>query len=167
VVVRPMGVGEVPWEKTFWKDTLRNAMHVGQTVDSIRLGHVMAALETLKRQPAVDPKRIMVLGAGVSGVLGLYAAILDPEVAQVMLIDPPAGHVNGPHFLNVMRYTDLPEAAALIAPRPLTFYARMPAEYEYTRHVYKLYGKPGHFFRSMHIYRVLEGRYDHAFGSGY
>lgn len=167
VIVRPMGIGEVPWEKTFWKATLRNAMHVGQTVDSIRLAHVMAALETLRREPTVDPKRIMVLGSGVSGALGLYAAILDPEIAQVMLINPPESHAQGPIFLNVMRYTDLPEAAALIAPRPLTFYARVPQAYEYTRAIYRLYGKSAQFFRSMHIHRVLEGRYDHAFVSNY
>ncbi|HWQ53722.1 MAG TPA: acetylxylan esterase [Bryobacteraceae bacterium] len=167
VVVRPIGIGEVPWDKTFGRDTLRNAMHVGQTVDSIRLAHVMEGVATLRRDPAVDPRKIMVMGAGVSGTLGLYAAILDPEVAQVMLIDPPVTHAQGPLFLNVMRYTDLPEAAALIAPRPLTFYARVPAQYEYARHIYGLYGKSGHFFRAMNIHRVLEGRYDHNFGSGY
>lgn len=166
VTVRPMGIGEVPWEKTFWKDTLKNAMHVGQTVDSMRLSHVLAGLEELRRQPVVDPKRITVIGHGTSGVLGLYAAILDPGIAQVILIDPPESHDQGPIFLNIMRYTDLPEAAALLAPRPLVFYRRVPAAFEYTRGVYNLYGKEAHFFRSMHIHGVIEGRYDHAFSSG-
>ncbi len=166
VVVRPMGVGPVPWEKSFWKDTLKNAMHVGQTVDSMRLAHVMEGVAELRRQPAVDPKKITVLGIGDSGALGLYAAILDPEIAQVILIKPPESHAQGPVFLNVMRYTDLPEAAALIAPRPLVFYERVPPAYGYTRGVYRLYGKEARFFRSMHIHGVLEGRYDHAFSSG-
>ena len=166
LVVRPCGVGEVPWDAAFWTDTLKNAMHVGQTVDSIRLSHVMAALATLRAQPAVDPGRIMVLGRGVSGALGLYAAILDPAVQQVMLMDPPSTHAAGPVFLNVLRHTDMPEAAALIAPRHLTFYGRTPAAYEYTRHVYELYGKPENIGRAMNIHAVLAGRYDHGFASG-
>jgi hypothetical protein len=166
LVVYPRGVGEVGWDKTFWKDTLRNAMHVGQTVDSMRLFDVLLALEALRGEAGVDRERIMILGKGISGALGLYAAILDPGVHQVMLMDPPTSHVQGPIFLNVLRYTDLPEAAALLAPRRLNFYARVPAAFEYTRSLYGLYGKPGNLFRSMSIEAVLEGRYDHNFASG-
>ena len=164
VIVYPRGTGEAPWDRSFYKDVLRNAMFVGHTVDSLRLGDVRAAVAKLRAHPGVDPARIMVMGRGVSGALGLYAAILDPAIAQVMMMDPPESHVTGPVFLNVLRYTDLPEAAALLAPRPLSFYARMPAAYEYTRHVYKLYGK--NLFRGMSIQGVLNGRYDHNFGSG-
>lgn len=166
LAVYPRGVGEAPWEKTFWKATLRNAMHVGHTVDSMRLADVLLAFEVLRKQEGVDPERITVLGKGISGALGLYAAILDPRVHQVMLIDPPSSHVEGPIFLNVLRYTDLPEAAALVAPRRLIFYGRVPQAYEYTRRIYALYGKPDHLFLSMHIGGVVEGRYDHNFASG-
>jgi cephalosporin-C deacetylase-like acetyl esterase len=166
MAVYPRGMGEIPWEKSFWKATLRNAMHVGHTVDSMRLADVLGAVEVLRNEEGVDAERIMVLGKGVSGALGLYAAILDPRIHQVMLIDPPTTHVSGPIFLNVLRYTDLPEAAALIAPRNLSFYARMPAAYEYARHVYALYGKPDRPFLAMDIEAVLEGRYDHNFASG-
>jgi len=166
LVVYPRGVGELGWDKTFWKDTLRNAMHVGQTVDSMRLFDVLLALEALRNEAGVDRERIMILGKGISGALGLYAAILDPGVHQVMLMDPPASHLQGPIFLNVLRYTDLPEAAALLAPRRLNFYARVPAAFEYARSVYKLYGQPERLFLSMSIEAVLEGRYDHNFASG-
>jgi cephalosporin-C deacetylase-like acetyl esterase len=166
MVVYPRGVGEVPWDKSFWKETLRNAMHTGRTIDSMRLWDVMRAAELLRADENVDPERILVLGKGVAGVLGLYAAILDPKIQQVMLIDPPASHVEGPIFLNVLRYTDLPEAAALLAPRRLNFYSRMPAGFDYTRHVYSLLGIPEHVFVAMNIEAVLEGRYDHNFTSG-
>jgi hypothetical protein len=87
-------------------------------------------------------------------------------VAQVMMIDGPESHVARPVFLNVLRYTDLPEAAALIAPRRLTFYSRMPAAYGYTQRIYQLIGKPGNLGVAMHIDGVVEGRYDHGFTSG-
>jgi cephalosporin-C deacetylase-like acetyl esterase len=142
VVVFPRGVGEIPWDKTFWKGTLRNAMQVGETVDSMRLTDVRAAIEALQAREDIDPARIAVAGKGVSGTLGLYAAIYNPRVEHVVLIDAPTSHAQGPIFLNVLRYTDLPEAAALFAPRHLTFYSQMPPAYEYTTQVWKLMGKP-------------------------
>ena len=166
MIVWPRGVGEIPWSRTFWKDTLRNAMHTGQTIDSMRLRDVLSAFEKLRVEQGVDPERIMILGKGISGALGLYAALLEPRVNQVMLMDAPSSHREGPIFLNIMRHTDLPEAAALLAPRRLTFYSQMPAAYDYTKHVYALYGKPGHVFTAMNIEYVLTGRYDHGMASG-
>ena len=165
-MVYPRGVGEIGWDKSFWKDTLRNAMHVGHTVDSLRLWDVLRAVDVLQAEAAVDPARIMVLGSGVAGVLGLYAAILDDGIHQVTLMNPPTSHVEGPIFLNVLRYLDLPEAAALLAPRRLNFYGRMPPAFERVRAVYSLYGKPDRPHLTMDIGAVLQGRYDHNFASG-
>jgi cephalosporin-C deacetylase-like acetyl esterase len=141
MVVFPRGISEAPWDKTFWKATLRNAMQVGETVDSMRLTDVRAAVEALQARQDVDPARVSIAGKGVSGALGLYAAIFNQKVEHVVMIDPPVSHAEGPIFLNVLRFTDLPEAAALLAPRRLTFQGHMPSAYEYSRHVWKLYGK--------------------------
>ena len=150
-VVFPRGIGEVPWDKTSWKGTLRNAMQIGETVDSMRLTDVRAAIEALQARDDIDPGRIAVVGKGVSGVLALYAAIYNRRVGHAVLIDPPSTHADGPIFLNVLRYTDLPEAAALFAPRRLTFYGHMPEAFEYTRHVWGLYGKPDAFESTVRI----------------
>jgi cephalosporin-C deacetylase-like acetyl esterase len=166
MVVYPRGVGPVPWEKSFWKDTLRNSMHAGRTIDSMRLYDVMRAVGFLRAQPGVDGDRIMVMGRGVSGAIGLYAAILDTKIQQVMLMDPPASHVEGPLFLNVLRYTDLPEAAALLAPRRLHFYGRMGKEFDYTRSVYEVMGVGDRVGVAMNIEYVAEGKYGHGFASG-
>jgi cephalosporin-C deacetylase-like acetyl esterase len=167
LVVWPRGVGEVPWDKAFWKDTLKNAMHLGHTVDSLRLADVLEGVKQLRETEGVDPARITVLGKGVSGALGLYAALLDEGIHQVLLMDPPATHVQGPIFLNILRHTDIPEAAALLAPRRLNFYGRIPKEFEYTRQVYELMGQGSRMHLSMDIGAVVEGRYDHNYASGY
>jgi cephalosporin-C deacetylase-like acetyl esterase len=153
LVVYPRGVGEVSWSKTFWKDTLRNAMHTGRTIDSMRLWDVLRGAELAR---SWSSGKLTVFGRGVSGALGLYAALLDPKIDQVMLLDPPSSHRQGPIFLNVLRHLDLPEAAARLAPRPLIFYGHRPEAYAQV---------PSHLVMS--IEPALRGRFDHNFTAGF
>ena len=152
-IVYPRGVGPIPWDKTFWKDTLRNSMHLGRTVDSMRLWDVLRAAEVLR---SWNTGKLTVYGRGVSGALGLYAALLDPKIDQVMLLDPPSSHREGPIFLDVIRYLDLPEAAARLAPRPLIFYGHRPDAYAKVPSAL-----------TMSIEPALRGRFDHNFSAGY
>ena len=78
LIVFPRGISVAPWDRSLWKDRQRNAMFVDQTVDSMRLADVTIAVEALRRDEGVDPTKIMLMGEGASGALGLYAAILDP-----------------------------------------------------------------------------------------
>ncbi|MCD6360853.1 MAG: acetylxylan esterase, partial [Armatimonadetes bacterium] len=165
--VFPRGTAAPALPRSLWLDLFRNAMHTGNTLDSLRVWDVLRAFELLRSQAAVDPARITLAGRGQAGILALYAAILNERVHQVLLIDPPSSHVHGPYFLNVLRYTDIPEAAALLAPRRLNFYRRLPPAFERTREIYKLYGKPDHVFLTMEILNVVVGRYDHNFASGW
>ena len=38
------------------------------------------------------------------------AALFEPAIKEVVVVDPPLSHMNGPHFLNVLRMLDVPEA---------------------------------------------------------
>jgi cephalosporin-C deacetylase-like acetyl esterase len=165
-LVFPAGAGDPGWDRAFYTGATRQAMQVGETVDSIRLAGVLMAVEALRKEASVDASKIMVAGRGTSGALALYAAILDPRIAQVTMLEAPESHLAGPVFLEVLRYTDLPEAAALIAPRHLTFYSRMPAAYAYTQRIYRLLGQASNIGVTMQLEGVVEGRYDHGFTSG-
>jgi hypothetical protein len=74
--------------------------------------------------------------------VALYAGALEERIVRVIVDEPPESHWSGPAFLNVLRYTDLPEAAALVAPRELVSLTRWPSAFEFTRRVARLYGKP-------------------------
>ncbi|MBI1355847.1 MAG: hypothetical protein GC160_16020 [Acidobacteria bacterium] len=164
LIVWPRGVGEVPWPKTVWKDMLRNSMHLGRSVDSMRLWDVLRAVEVVReRAPGAE---VAVAGDGASGALGLYAGVLDEGIAQAILLNAPTTHFQGPLFLDVLRYTDLPEAAGLMAPRRVTFYGKVPPEYAMTQGVFTLYGKPGNMSLSMSIEGALNGRFGHDYASG-
>lgn len=164
MVVYPRGVGEVPWDKKFTKDTLRNAMHTGRTIDSIRIWDVMRGAEALRLQSGAAD--VVTLGSGASGIWGLYAALFDERISQVMLVGAPSSHREGPVLLNVLRHTDLPEVAALLAPRRLTFYGHVPPAYQYTQGIYSLLGRPDHFSLTMSLEGALNGRHHHNFSSG-
>jgi dienelactone hydrolase len=168
MIVYPRGVGEVPWDKQFWKGTLRNAMFLGRTVDSMRLWDVSQAAKVLyhRAREQSGSEEVVTLGIGTSGILGLYAALGDEHITQVMLMDPPTSHRDGPVLLNALRYTDLPEVAALLAPRRLTFFGRVPEAYQITSEVFSLYDKAGNESLTMSIEAALNGRHDHGFASG-
>jgi hypothetical protein len=167
LILYPRGIGEAPWDKSTWKDMQRNAMHVGHTVDSMRLWDVLRTVAALRAESGVDPDRITLMGSGSASILALYAAILDTSVEQVTLIDPPDTHINGPHFLNVLRFTDLPEAVALMAPRRVNFYKRTPPALAPASAVYRLYNKPDHLWTTMSFAGPVLHRYDHDFSSGH
>ena len=95
------------------------------------------------------------------------AAIFDESITQVVLLEPPTSHREGPIFLNILRYTDLPEAAGLLAPRRLSFIGRIPEAYQPTQTVYRLLNKPENIGLTMSLKAVVEGRYNHNFSSGY
>jgi hypothetical protein len=60
------------------------------------------------------------------GINAMYAALLDGKVRRVILHSPPASHRQGPHYLGILRYTDIPEVAALLADK-VSVYGEAPA----------------------------------------
>lgn len=95
----------------------RQAMVTGTTLESMQLYEVLRSLDLLRSLPTVDTARITIVGKGEDGVNGMYAALLDGKTQRVILHSPPASHVQGPHYLGVLRYTDIPETADLLADK--------------------------------------------------
>ena len=73
-------------------------------------------------------------------MVALYAALFDERVKGVILGDPPASHWQRPALLNVLRVTDIPEAAAALAPRELIFLRAMPPGFAETEALLKRTG---------------------------
>lgn len=103
----------------------RQAMIAGATLESMQVYEILRSLELLRSLPNVDPARITILGKGEMGINGMYAALLDGKVQRVILNAPPASHREGPHYLGILRYTDIAETAALLAGK-LGVYGEAP-----------------------------------------
>lgn len=118
----PRGVGPTRWTESDPPNYVARA-HVllGRTIDSGRTWDAAATARYLDQSHGGNVP-VAVVGRGAAGILGAYAALLEPEIAEVVAVDPPASHMDegAPQYLNVLRVLDIPEALGLLAPRPLT-----------------------------------------------
>jgi dienelactone hydrolase len=142
---RPL-VGEAPallvaprggWTRKNPPNTVERSMALlGTTADAGRVFDVIATARSLGGPWTVAGRR-------QAGILGAYAALYEPSLERVVLVEPPASHrrtgpEGAPTFLGVLRVLDIPEALACLAPRPLSLVgAKEPAAFDRTAEIYK------------------------------
>jgi len=83
---------------------------------------------------------VTVTGRGPAGVIAAYAALFEPRLAEIVAVDPPASHRDGPIFLNVLRVLDVPDAFGMLAPRPLTIQTAQNDAFDRTAEIYRVAG---------------------------
>jgi hypothetical protein len=107
---------------------------LGRTIDEGRLLDVMCYVRNWgTRMPRI-------VGRGQPGILAAYAALLEPSIKEVIVIDPPKSHKDGPHFLGVLRVLDIPDALGLLAPTPLTIIGGNDPAFDRTAEIYRRAG---------------------------
>jgi hypothetical protein len=112
---------------------------LGRTAGQGQVWDVAAVVRLLESEQKEKQKWI-VIGQGQAGILAAYAALFEPSIAEVVIVDPLASHQDGPTFLNVLRVLDIPEALGLLAPRPLTLVNAKDKAFDRTAEIYKLAG---------------------------
>ena len=113
----------------------RSQVLVGRTVDDGRLWDTLAVVHDFPSK-----WRWRGIGRGQAGILAAYAALFEPSISEVVVVDPPASHKDGPYFLNVLRVLDIPEALGLLAPRKLTLVNAKDKAFDRTAEIYKRAG---------------------------
>jgi dienelactone hydrolase len=103
---------------------------VGRTWYGLLVQDGMRALDYLLTRPEVDPTRIGATGIGAGGALTMYTAALDDRV-RVALVNSYLGkyvvtsldeeHCPCNDIPGILRYAEMGDVAALIAPRPVMF----------------------------------------------
>lgn len=131
-----------PWTKKSPPNFVdRCHLLLGHTVDQKKVWDIVATARSVKTK-----KQIKLMGQGQAGILAVYAALFMPEVEEVVVLQPPTSHKQGPHFLNVLRVIDIPEALGLLAPRKLTIIGDDPA-FDRTAALYRLAGAEKNLIR--------------------
>jgi dienelactone hydrolase len=112
---------------------------LGSTVDQGRVRDIASNIRYLQ-ESSTEKRAWKVIGRGTAGIQAAYAALFEPGITEVVIIDPPKSHREGPIFLNVLRVLDIPEALGLLAPRPLTLINAKDKTFDRTVAIYKLAG---------------------------
>ena len=142
----PRNGGSWKWtEKNPPNTVARSLVLLGQTVDSGRVRDAIAALNRHKG-------KVRLVGTGQAGLIAAYAALFDAGLVEEVVIDePPTSHRDGPHFLNVMRVLDIPDALGLLAPDiTLTLVGKNAKDqaFDRTAAIYKAAGAADKFSRT-------------------
>lgn len=116
----------------------RSAAVMGRTVAGIQVWDTMRVLHWAIEDRGLEPESLHLFGRGEMGIVSLYAALLECRVDNVILSDPPPSHWQGPALLTVLRTADIPEAAAMLCPRQLTFLRKVTEGFGFARNVYAL-----------------------------
>lgn len=113
---------------------------LGQTLPERQVYDLLAGVALLRHEPLTGP--VALFGQGYTAPLAVYAAVLDPQVSEVILADLSESHENPetPEFLGILRIGDLPQNLALLYPRPITFVGTIPPAYQWTRQAYEKLG---------------------------
>jgi dienelactone hydrolase len=128
-VCLPRGVGATRWtQKNPPNYVERSQVLLGRTVDAGRIWDIAAAARYLRKTGGGELP-VYVVGEGSGAVLAAYAALLEPEIAGVILREPTMSHMDkdAPQLLNVLRVCDVPDVLGMLAPRPLRI-SGVPAE---------------------------------------
>lgn len=151
VVIHTRGGGPNRWTRKNPPNTVERSLALlGQTADSGRVWDVTAALAFVDKHP------VRVAGKGAAGVIAAYAALFARSadgknlIDEVVLIDPPTSHRDGPHFLGVMRVLDIPDALGMLAPNArltLTGQNANDPAFDRTAALYRLAGAEAKFKR--------------------
>lgn len=115
----PRGIGLDAWNKDEHKQVQirRRFMLLGQTADGMRVWDVRRAIQALCTIDSVGEAPVSLQAKDKMAGIALYASLFEPDITRLYLHNLPITHLNGPTFLNVMRYLDMPQAVAMAAER--------------------------------------------------
>lgn len=123
----PRGIGPTRWADPGTIEDIqirRRFPLLGQTLDGQRVWDVRRGLQAIRTLPDLKSVPVTLLGSREAAGIAVYTGIFEPDIARFELRDLPPSHRTGPTFLNVSKVLDVPQAVALLGPRPVTLHTR-------------------------------------------
>ncbi len=119
VVFAPRGVGPSAWNPRPEEQIQirRRFMLLGQTLDGMRVWDIRRALQSSSQLRQCRGLPILLEAEGNAAVNGLYAALFEPGLDRLILKNLPRSHRQGPDYLNILRFLDIPQTVAMVSER--------------------------------------------------
>jgi hypothetical protein len=137
---------------------LRSSHAIGRSTVAMGAVDLLRAAEVVRADSRFT-KNISICGVYYSALSSLYAGALDSGIGKAMLFGLPYSHLfdgkfvsaggyklvyNGktkaPYLMNVLKYCDVPQALALMAPRKVTLSGVDSTQFAWTRSIYNVMG---------------------------
>jgi len=141
----PRGIGATAWTGSEKAQThrLRRFYLLGQTVDSMRVWDIRRTVQGIHQTPGLEKTALWVQGHRDMAANALYASLFEEGITRLDLHELPTSHDTGPAYLNVLKYLDLPQAAAMAAAKTrVVIYSPDEKPWEYPASVVKWLGLP-------------------------
>lgn len=137
ILLSPRGCGRLAWTKRNPPNYVERAHALlGRTVDQMRVWDIQAVARWL-HESAEDSLPLAVAGRGPMAINCAYAAIWEGAISEILLVEPTISHMQGPHYLGVLRVLDIPAALGLLAPRRVAIYGTPEEAFALTKAVYQ------------------------------
>jgi len=117
---------------------------------------ILGVIDYLLTLEELRDVEIYVAGRGEAGIAALYSGVLDERIAGVILEDPPGSHRTGAPVLGILRVLDLPQAVALMAPRPVALVNPVYSNWTWPERLYQRLGCPEKFIITEDIRSAME-----------
>ena len=111
-----------------WTNIERTAVWSGRTIAAMQVWDVLRATNWLVEQLKAESRPVVLFAKSEMAVPALYATLLNPQIAQVIVRNLPTSHHHAPPLLNVLRFTDIPEVGEVLGSR-LCFLGDRPSEF--------------------------------------
>jgi dienelactone hydrolase len=142
-VVAPRGIGETRWSTDSKKQIhiRRRFMLLGQTLDGMRVWDLRRAVQSLRSIDGLAKTPVSLVADRELAGIALYAAMFEPRIESLELVDLSRSHRHGPDFLNVLRIVDVPQTVAMVAENTnVTIYQDHKTGWDYPLGVAKKLG---------------------------
>jgi len=138
------GVGPTAWtsDKTERIHIRRRFALLGQTLDTMRIWDIRRGVQAIREMEDGGKPKLWLQSTGVMAGNVLYASLFEKNIHRLDLHALPLSHQEGPELLNVLRFTDLPQIAALAAERSQVRIYGKPADWSYVTEAAKKFEWP-------------------------
>lgn len=96
---------------------LRRFYLLGQTLDGQQVWDIRCAIQSLQKMPGMQKPKLWIQASRTQAGNALYASLFEDGISRLDLHELPHTHAQGPIYLNVLKYLDMPAAVAMACER--------------------------------------------------